>query len=161
MLDWLSHVLSMDFVVLLASAMPIIEMRGAIPVGLAGGLSPGYVFLLANLGSLIPVPFILGLIRPVLKWMKTVKIFAGIANKLTDIAHEKSDKINKYGFWGLLILVALPLPGAGIWTGCLAAAVLEMKLKHSIPAILLGNIIAGIVIITVSLGAFGIVGNLF
>lgn len=136
------------------SMVPIIELRGAIPVGAALGL-PWYTNMLASIvGNCIPVPFILLFIRAILGWMKTcpVGFFRKVAEWLEKKANKHANKVEKFAFWGLLVLVAVPLPGTGAWTGALVAALFRVKPKIAVPAILLGVVGAGIVVTLISYG---------
>lgn len=150
--------LSIELTVLLTAALPIIELRGAIPVGISLGLSPLHAAILSFIGSMIPVPFILFTIRPIFNYMKKTKTFRKLVHRLTDKSLNKSHKIQKYGAWGLLIFVAIPLPGTGVWSGSLAAALLDMRFKWAFPAILVGNIIAAVIIMGLSNEAFKLFG---
>lgn len=158
LLNQLLNFLSIEITVLLTAALPIIELRGAIPVGISLGLSPIHATLISLVGSLIPVPFILFSIRPIFNYLKTTKMFKKLIHKLTDKSMSKSGKIQKYGAWGLLIFVAIPLPGTGVWSGSLAAALLDMRFKWAFPAILVGNIIAAVIIMGLSNEAFKLIG---
>jgi uncharacterized membrane protein len=154
----LLNFLSIELTVLLTAALPIIELRGAIPVGISLGLSPIHATLISLMGSMIPVPFILFTIRPIFNYLKTTKIFKKLVHRLTDKSMSKSGKIQKYGAWGLLVFVAIPLPGTGVWSGSLAAALLDMRFKWAFPAILVGNIIAAVIIMGLSNEAFKMFG---
>lgn len=157
LLKELLNFLSIEFTVLLTAALPVIELRGAIPVGISLGLSPIHATIISFIGSMIPVPFILFTIRPIFNYLKTTRAFKKIVNKLTDRSMNKnSDKIQKYGVWALILIVAIPLPGTGVWSGSLAAALLDMRFKWAFPAILLGNLIAGILVMIISQGAFSL-----
>ena len=149
--------LSTELKVILIAAMPIIELRGAIPVGIGLGMSPLHAGILGFLGSLIPVPFILFGIRPVFNYLKKTKRFKNFVEKITHKSMKKSDKIQRYGAWGLLIFVAIPLPGTGVWSGSLIAALLDMRFKWAFPAITVGNAIAGFLIMTLSYGVFRLI----
>jgi uncharacterized membrane protein len=149
--------LSKEFVVMLTAALPVIELRGAIPVGICLGLSPICSAILSFIGSIIPVPFILFTIRPVFNYLKTTRMFKSMVDRITDNSMTKySQKVKKYGFWGILILVAIPLPGTGVWTGSLVAALLDMRFKLAFPAILIGNFIAGMLIMLLSNGVVSV-----
>ena len=150
--------LSIEFTVMLTAALPIIELRGAIPVGISLGLSPIHAAILSFIGSMIPVPFILFTIRPIFNYMKKTKTFRKLVHRLTDRSMNGSGKIQKYGAWGLLIFVAIPLPGTGVWSGSLAAALLDMRFKWAFPAIFFGNLIAGILIMMLSHGVVSVIG---
>lgn len=151
--------LSTELTVMLTAALPIIELRGAIPVGISLGLSPLHAFFLSFIGSMIPVPFILFTIRPIFNWMKKTQTFRKLVLRLTDKSLNKSGQIQKYGVWGLLVFVAIPLPGTGVWSGSLAAALLDMRFKWAFPAIFVGNLIAGILIMGLSNGVFKVIGG--
>ncbi|MBQ5649460.1 MAG: small multi-drug export protein [Clostridia bacterium] len=139
----------------LISMVPIIELRGAIPIGAAMGL-PWYVnYIVSVIGNFLPVPFILIFIRAILNWMKGVPRLAKIALWLEARAAKKSDKVSKYATIGLMLFVAIPAPGTGAWTGSLIAALMEMRLKHSLISVFCGVIIAGAVITLIAYGALG------
>jgi uncharacterized membrane protein len=144
--------LSVEFTVMMTAALPIIELRGAIPIGISLGLSIIHSTILSFIGSMIPVPILLFGIRPVFNHLKKTKSFKGMVEKLTRKSLGKSENIIKYGFWGLLIFVAIPLPGTGVWSGALVATLLDMRFKLAFPAILIGNFIAAIAIMSLSHG---------
>ena len=129
----------------LISMLPIVELRGAIPVGLASGINPVLNYFLCVIGNMLPIPFILLFIRPVFQRLKQIPLVRGTINKLENNAHMKSDTIKKYSFWGLVIFVGIPLPGTGGWTGALIAALLGLRLKRSLPAIFIGVLLAGVI----------------
>ena len=149
----LLNFLSIELTVLLTAAMPIIELRGAIPVGMSLGMSPAHATVISFIGSMIPVPFILFTIRPIFNYLKKTKLFKNLVHKLTDRSlNNNGGKIQKYGAWGLMLIVAIPLPGTGVWSGSLAAALLNMRFKWAFLAILVGNLIAAILVMTLSNG---------
>ena len=140
---------------LLISMVPVIELRGAIPVAVAHGLPVLAAVCVSVVGNLIPVPFIVIFVRKIFAWIRRhAPKLDGFVTRLEERAAKKSDLVRKFSFWGLFVLVAIPLPGTGAWTGALIAAMLEMRLKHAFPAIALGVVAAGIV---VGLAALGIV----
>jgi uncharacterized membrane protein len=145
-------ILNVILTVMITAALPIIEVRGAIPVGIALGLSTLNATIISFIGSMLPVPILLFGIRPVFNYLRKTKIFKGIVEKLTRRSIGKSGNVQKYGFWGLLIFVAIPLPGTGVWSGALAATLLDMRFKLAFPAILIGNFIASIAIMLLSHG---------
>ena len=152
--------ISVELTVLLTAALPVIELKGAIPVGISLGMAPIHAAFIAFLGSMIPVPFILFTVRPLFNYLKTTKTFRKLVDKLTTRSlHKSSGRIQKYGVWGLILLVALPLPGTGVWSGSLLAALLDMRFKLAFPAILVGNLIAGILIMGVSEGLFKVISG--
>lgn len=127
--------------------LPIIELRGAIPVGVALGLDVRYSFFLALLGNLVPVPFIILFIRRILDWLRTKSEWLDrIINKKIEKTMKRSELVYRSALLGLMIFVAIPLPGTGAWTGALLAALLDIRLKNAFPAIALGVLIAGIFI---------------
>ncbi|MBP3412481.1 MAG: small multi-drug export protein [Oscillospiraceae bacterium] len=130
----------------LISMVPVIELRGAIPYGITAGLEPWLVYPLAAIGNLLPVPFILLFIRKIFQWMKRYEKLGKIATKLEERAASKSGKVKKSEFIGLLLFVAIPLPGTGAWTGALIAALMDMRLKRAISSIALGVVMAGLII---------------
>lgn len=147
-----------ELAVLFIAALPVIELRGAIPIGISLGLSPFYTTIISLIGSMIPAPFILFTIKPIFVRLKKTRLFKKLVDKLTDRSLKyNGEKIQKYGVWGLVLVVAIPLPGTGVWSGSLAAALLNMKFKQALLAIFMGNIIAAILIMILSYG----VGSLF
>lgn len=157
LLGELFNFLSIEFSVMFTAALPVIELKGAIPVGISLGLSPFHAAVISFMGSMIPVPFILFAIRPIFNYLKKTSIFKNIVYRLTDKSLSKSGNIQKYGAWGLLLFVAIPLPGTGVWTGSLIAALLDMRFKWAFPAIFIGNLIAGILIMGISNGVFNVI----
>ena len=138
----------------LISMVPVIELRGAIPIGVGAGLSPGVAIGVSIIGNLVPVPFIIIFIKKIFAWLRTVsEKLDRLVTKLEKRAENKSVTVQKYAFWGLFILVAIPLPGTGAWTGALVAAMLEMPLKKAFPAIVLGVLGAGAIVSFVTYGA--------
>lgn len=133
--------------------IPVFELRGAIPVGVAAGLPFWMVFLTALLGNLLPVPFLILFTRRVFEWLRIKSaLLERFVSRLERKAATKEDLLKKYELLGLCILVAIPLPGTGAWTGSLVAAVFDIRLKHAFPAIALGVLIAGIVVSVVTYG---------
>ena len=131
----------------------MLELRGAVPYGVAMDLPLPTVLAVSILGNLLPVPFIILFIRQILAWMKSKsRRLRGIAEKLEARAQAKGDILVKYETLGLFILVAVPLPGTGAWTGSLVAALFDLRMKHALPAIFLGVITAGLIMSVVSCG---------
>ena len=148
--------ISEEFTVIFTAMLPVIEVRGAIPAGIALGMSPLHATILAFLGSIMPIPFILITIRPIFAYLKKTKTFKKLVTRLTNRSMEKSNDIQKYGYIGLFIFVAIPLPGTGIWSGSLIAALLNMRIKYAFPTIVLGNLVASIAIMILSFGVVNI-----
>ena len=101
-------------------------------------------------GNILPIPFVLLLIRPIFAWLKQTSLFRPMVEKLENKAMGKSDQIRRYEFWGLMIFVGIPLPGTGAWTGALIAAMLNISIKRAIPPILLGLCMATVIMCMVS-----------
>ena len=144
-----------ELCVLFCSMLPIIELRGAIPLGAALGLPWWQNYLIAVVGNMLPVPIILLFVKAVLNWMAKcrVKLFNKIANKMFEKAEKNREKIEKYAFWGLTLFVAIPLPATGAWTGTLVASLFDMKFWKSLLAAFIGVLIAGVVMTLISYGA--------
>jgi uncharacterized membrane protein len=134
--------------------VPVIELRGAIPIGVGAGLAPWEAYLAAVLGNLIPVPFIMLLIRRIFDWLRKGKWWGPRIDRLEARAHLKGKLVRKYRLPGLVLLVAIPLPGTGAWTGALVATVLDMRMRDAVPAIFAGLVIAGGITLAVTCGAF-------
>jgi uncharacterized membrane protein len=137
----------------LISMVPVVELRGAIPIGVAKGLPIITSVIVSILGNLLPVPFIIIFIKRIFKWLRTKsERLNSFVTKMEERAEKKSDIVNKYAFWGLAVLVAIPLPGTGAWTGALVAAMMEMKLNKAFPSIAIGVVAAGIIVAVITYG---------
>ena len=143
------------------SMIPILELRGGLLAAALLGVDIFIAIPMCVLGNLIPIPFILWFITPVFNWLKKAKIFRPMVEKLESKAANKSKKLEKGYFWGLTLFVGIPLPGTGAWTGALVAALLNMPKKKSVPAILLGIVIATVIMSLVSYGLLDAIINLF
>ncbi len=154
--DFFLETVGKELCVFFCSMLPIIELRGAIPLGAAFGLPWWQNYLIAVAGNMLPIPIILLFVKSVLNWMAKcrVKLFNKIANKMFEKAEKNRGKIEKYAFWGLTLFVAIPLPATGAWTGTLVAALFDMKFWKSILAALIGVMIAGVVM---TLASYGVV----
>lgn len=142
----------------LLSMVPVIELRGGIPFGVSQGLSPFEAAFFAVIGNLIPVPFLVIFTSKVFEFLKNKnERLHGLVKKLEAKADKNKEMVIKYEFIGLVILVAIPLPGTGAWTGALVAAVMEMKVKNSVPAISLGVLIAAIIVTSITYGVNAII----
>lgn len=136
---------------LLVSMIPVIELRGGLPFGVALGLPYYLAFPAAVIGNLIPAPFIIVYIRRIFELMR--KYFPrlnGLVDKLEKKAHLKGQKVQRYQYLGLWLFVSIPLPGTGAWTGSLAAAFLGMRLKKAMPAVVLGVLTAGCIMLALT-----------
>jgi len=146
-----------EFCVFFCSMIPIIELRGGIPLGAALGLEWWKTMFLAIWGNIIPVPFILLFINWILSLMANSKIgfFNKIATWLNKKAEKNRPKIEKYGFWGVCLFVAIPLPVTGAWTGSLVCATIREKFWRALLSCFIGVCIASVI---VTLAAYGVVG---
>jgi len=134
------------------SLMPILELRGGLIAAalLDLGMVPSYI--IAIVGNVLPVPFILWFMNSILKWMRESKHFSGVAKWLDEKVDKHKGSIEKYGVFGLILFVGIPLPGTGAWTGCLIASVLEMDKKKAFLATMVGIIMASIIMMVLSFG---------
>lgn len=133
--------------------LPVIELRASVPWGVAQDLNYALVLIVSILGNMVPVPFIILFIRQIFSWMKKKSTrLASVAEKLEARAQAKGDILVKYETLGLFILVAIPLPGTGAWTGALVASIFDLRLRNAIPAIFLGVVTAGLIMTILSYG---------
>ena len=138
----------------LVAMVPVVELRGAIPFGVVRGLNLWTAIIASVLGNLVPVTFIILFIRRIFAWMRAhMPKLDGLVTRMEKKAEKNRAAVEKYAFWGLAILVAIPLPGTGAWTGALVAAMMEMRLKRAFPAIVIGVVIAGVIVSVVTYGA--------
>lgn len=161
LMEWLTETMAGEFLLtMLVSMVPIVELRGGIPFGVAAGLPVWLAYIAAVIGNLIPVPFILVYIRQIFQWIrKHMPKLNNMIDKLEKKAHLKGATMQKYQYLGLAIFVAIPLPGTGAWTGSLAAAFLDMRLKKAFPAAVLGVVIAGLLISILTYGVKSLFGG--
>ncbi len=154
LMTWLTETPAGEFLfTVLVSMVPVVELRGGIPFGVARGLGLWSAFLASVIGNMIPVPFIVVYIRRIFQWMRRrLPRLDNLVDRLERKAHLKGKTVTKYKYLGLCILVAIPLPGTGAWTGSLAAAFLDMPLRKALPAIFLGVLIAGGIISALTFG---------
>lgn len=147
--DWL--------VVFIISLFPILECRlGMFTAIVLLEMNPFVGFIISFIGNILPIPFILLLINWIFEILKKVPVINKLVFWLEDKTLKKRDKIDKYGIWGLLLFVAIPLPGTGGWTGALLASLLHLDKKKSFGVISIGVFIAGLIITILSL-VFGAV----
>lgn len=155
-------------IVFVISMVPVVELRGAIPIAEGMGLNLVWYYIVAIVGNMLPVPIIYLFARKVLEWGKDKKIIGKFFTWCLEKGEKGGEKLketagNKGIFWALLIFVGIPLPGTGAWTGTLAASFLKLDFKTSISAVALGVILAGIIMslgskIVALLGWFGVIG---
>lgn len=149
--------ISAQAVVFIISLMPLLELRGGLLAGSLLKVPEIQAIPISIIGNILPIPFILLFIKQIFKWMKKIRIFRGLIEKLEARAMGKSEKIRKYEFWGLMFFVGIPLPGTGAWTGALIASLLGIDIKKSSMAILCGIGMATVIMYFVS---YVLVGNI-
>ncbi len=139
--------------VFLTSMLPILELRGALPIALANGIPPVQAYIICVIGNILPIPFIIFFIKPLFVRLKKLDKLRHFIMRIEERAFKKSKDVSKYNLVGLCIFVAIPLPGTGAWTGALIAALLDMRVKQSLISIFIGVLIAGLLM----LGAYYLV----
>lgn len=127
-----------ELFIFLLSMMPILELRGGLIAAALLDIPLVKAVTICFIGNGIPVPFILFFIRPIFNWLRRTDLFRPMVEKLEAKAMGKSDQIQRYEFWGLLIFVGIPLPGTGVWTGALIASMLNISIKRAMPPLILG-----------------------
>ena len=145
-------------IVFIISLMPILELRGGLLAASLLGLDPIPAYIVCIIGNLIPIPLILWFLDYVFAFLKKHNILTKFVSFCERKGNEKKGQIEKYGFWGLVLFVGIPLPGTGAWTGCLIATILRMDRKKAFLAAILGVLMASIIMMIIS---YGLVGNLF
>lgn len=152
-------------IVFFVSMVPLIELRGAIPIAAGMGLPFIQYYIIAIIGNMIPVPFIYFFARKILVWGVDKPVVGNFFTWCLEKGEKGGKKLQatagKGLFVALLIFVGIPLPGTGAWTGTLAASILDMNFKSSVLAVMLGVILAGIIMALTSMGLFGALGALF
>lgn len=145
-----------ELTVFIISVLPVLELRGGLIAAKLLDMDIIRAFIVCYIGNMLPIPFILLFLNKVFNWMKKSKGLGKIVGKLEHKAEKHRKTIDKYGAWGLLVLVAIPLPGTGGWTGALVAEIMDIKFKKALPIIALGVLIAGFIV-----GAlfYGLLGN--
>jgi uncharacterized membrane protein len=148
-------------IVFFISMVPLVELRGAIPVSQGFGLPVIQSYIICIIGNMIPVPFIYMFAQKVLNWGQDKKIVGGVCTffitKGRKAGEKLQEKAGKGLFWALFLFVGIPLPGTGAWTGTLAASILGMKFKHTVIAVMAGVIFAGLIMMALSFGIFSAV----
>ena len=147
-----------NILVFIVSMLPIVELRGGLIAASILHVKFIKAFIICFIGNILPVPFILLLIEKIFDLLKKWNPTKKIVTKLEKKTLSKKEQINKYGYWGLLLFVGIPLPGTGAWTGTLLAVLLKLNKKKSFIFIALGVLLAGIIM---SILSYGILGNIF
>ena len=151
-----SGVIPAELTVFALSLMPIIELRGGILAAKLLDMQLLPAVFICLVGTLIPTPFILLFINKIFDWMKGTR-FVKLVDRMEQKGRSKFEKINRYKTLGLMIFVAIPLPGTGAWTGSLAAALMKMDFKSAMLSVALGTLIADIIMCVLSYGLLGLV----
>ena len=145
-----------ELAVIITAAMPVIEVRGSVPIGFAIGLPPLNIFFLSVIGSLIPVVPILWFLHFVTDELRHIDVFDRFFNWLFSRTHAKSKLIEEFETIGLALFIAIPLPGTGVWTGCVAAYVFDLPWPNTIIAAIAGTTIASAILTLAGLGIINI-----
>lgn len=148
-------------IVFFVSMVPLIELRGAIPIAVGLGLNKLISFVIAIIGNMLPVPIIYLFARKVLEWGKDKKVigkfFTWCLNKGERGGQKLEAKAGKGLYWALFLFVGIPLPGTGAWTGTLAASMLKLDFKQTVMAVMCGVLLAGLIMMAVSFGLFEVI----
>ncbi len=140
------------FRILILAAIPILEQKAAIPIGVIAGLPVWEVYILTLIGAILPSPFIVWFIEHIFAFLKRYPIMERIITKFENKTRGKSGNIEKYKLLGLFIFVAIPLPGTGVWTGSLASVLLGIEKKGAVLAVFMGAAVCGLLIMAFTSG---------
>ena len=143
-----------ELTVFLISLMPVLEIRGGMIAARLLEMDFLKAFAICYVGNMLPIPFIILFIRKIFDFLRRFKFFERIIVKLEKKTEKNKDKVMRYEAWGLLLFVAIPLPGTGGWTGALMAALLDIRIKRSLPIIAIGVLIAGFIMSGLTYGLF-------
>ena len=147
--------LSKEVIVFIISMLPILELRGGLLAASILQLPYLTALPICLIGNLLPIPFVLLLIQKLVALLERFRPTRGLARFLNGKVTKNQESIERYGFWGLTLFVGIPLPGTGAWTGAIVAGLLGMKLRKSVPSILLGVMLAALIMSIVSYGLLG------
>ena len=151
--DFFQNKIPAELIAFIVSLFPILELRGGLIAANLLGVKLIPAFVICFIGNMLPIPFILLFIEKIFDWLRNKKGLGKVVRYCEKKADKHKDKIDKYGWWGLFILVAIPLPGTGGWTGALVAALMRLKIKKSLPAIAVGVLAAGVIVSLIMYGA--------
>lgn len=143
-----------ELTVFIVSLFPVLELRGGLIAARILNMDAIRAFIFCFIGNMLPIPFILLFIRKIFDWLRHRKHIGKVIIRMEKKAEKHRSTIEKYGVWGLLIVVAIPLPGTGGWTGALVAAIMDIRLRRALPVIALGVFIAGLIVGGISFGLF-------
>lgn len=149
-----------ELTVLIISALPVMELRASIPLAIGiFHFLPGKALLLALIGNLIPIPFLLALMPRALRLaeMRAPRLHVFLEKKLRSLENEHAKSYQRFGSFALALLVAIPLPGTGIWTGSVLAVLFDIKLKYAVPALILGDVVAGLLVLLATTGVIKVI----
>ncbi len=150
--DWFNQFFSKEWAVFFTAWLPIVELRGAIPLAISLDITPWKAYWLSVSGNIVPVIPLLVFLEPIRKFLiNHLNIMADFFNWLDERTIRKSSKVEKYGALALILFTAIPLPTTGAWTASLAALIFKIKFRYAFPAIVLGILLAGIIMIVLSL----------
>lgn len=145
-----------ELIAFVISLCPVLECRGGMIASRLMEIPFLKAFIICYLGNMLPIPFIILFIRKIFDFLRRFKFFKKIVEKLEAKTEKNKEKVLRYEAWGLLLFVAIPLPGTGGWTGALMAALLDIRMKKSLPIIALGVLIAGFIMSGLTYGIFQI-----
>ncbi len=154
MMAFLQNKIPEELVAFVISLFPVLECRGGMIAARIMEIPFLTAFLLCYVGNMLPIPFILLFIKKIFEWLRRFSFFEKIIKRFEAKAEKNADKILRYKSWGLLLFVAIPLPGTGGWTGALMAALLDIPFKRALPVITLGVLIAGFIMSGLTYGIF-------
>ncbi len=153
-MNFLQNKIPEELVAFVISLFPVLECRGGMIAARLMEIPFVTAFLLCYIGNMLPIPFIILFIRKIFDFLRRFKFFEKIITKLEAKTAKNKDKVLKYKSWGLLLFVAIPIPGTGGWTGALMAALLDIRFKRALPIIALGVLIAGFIMSALTYGLF-------
>ncbi len=146
-----------ELIVFIISTFPVLELRGGMIAASLLDVDLVKALVICYFGNVLPIPFILLFIRRIFKFLKRFKATRGLIEKLEVRSMRKKDSVLRWRNWGLLVFVAIPLPGTGGWTGSLIAALLDIRIRNSFPIIALGILIADLIMAIFSYGLLGLI----
>ena len=153
----LKNIFSKEVVVFIISLMPILELRGGMIAAAILNIPYIKAATICIIGNIFPIPFILLFLKKIFNWMDNWELTRGFVEHFRKMAHKNRTKVEKYGFWGLVLFVGIPLPGTGAWTGSLVASVFDMDIKKASLGIFLGIVLAFIIM---SILSYGLISNI-
>lgn len=150
-----------ELIIFLISLLPVLELRGGMIAAKLLQVDFLRAFVICYIGNILPIPFILLFIRKIFQFLRDKKGFSKLIEKLEIRSMRKSEKVKRWRDWGLLLFVAIPLPGTGGWTGALIAALTDIRIKRSFPIIAVGILIAGVIMSVLTYLLPSVFGSVF